>query len=293
LPGELGGAALADVLFGIEAPSGRLPVSIPRNAGQIPVHHDRRAGGGRSFLYGDYVDSPASPLFPFGFGLSYTTFRYSDPQTTASGDGYDVGFDVTNTGRTAGATVPQVYLGPAPSVPAGVQQPERALAGFDRIELDPGQTKHETIHVGPGADRDGQGNPRAFQYWSTPKQAWVTAPGARSVWVGDADDPAHLTQAIAGLISIPISSTHNCVSRRRFRITLRAPRGEHLVSARVYVNAKRVHVSRGKRLHALVDLRGLPRNSVTIRVVARTRKGRRVVEKRTYRTCTPRRTGRS
>src|SRR4051794_21380221 len=321
-PGSEGGTATARLLLGDANPGGHLTSTWPKKetdtifgydetkslypGDSTGTHPERQSGTPTSagpivqWTEGDFVGyrffdkQGLAPLFGFGFGLSYTTFRYSNPETEASGDGYDVSFDVSNTGGVAGATVAQVYLGPAPSVPAGVQQPERALAGFDRVVLEPGQTKHETIHVGPGADRDGQGNPRAFQYWSTPKQAWVTAPGARSVWVGDADDPAHLTQALTGLISIPssVSSKHNCVSRRRFHITLRAPRGERLTSARVTVNGKRVRVARGKRLRALVDLRGLPRRSVTIRVVARTRKGRRVVEKRTYRTCTPRRPGR-
>ena len=109
----------------------------------------------------------------------------------------------------------------------------------------------------------------------------MTAPGPRSVWVGTADSPA-VKQATTGLIS---SSSRSCASRRHFRIRLRAPRGERLVSARVYVNGHRVRVLRGRRLRAVVDLRGLPKGRATVRVVARTRKGRRVTETRRYRTC--------
>src|SRR2546425_284181 len=76
LPGEEGGNAIADVLFGAVNPSGRLPVSLPRSVGQVPVYYRYRAGGGRSTFHGDYTDSPATPLFPFGHGLSYTTFAY-------------------------------------------------------------------------------------------------------------------------------------------------------------------------------------------------------------------------
>ena len=77
-PGEQGGAGLADVLCGDVDATGRLPITMPRNAGQIPIHHDHRAGGGRSQMLGDYVDAPSSPLYPFGHGLSYTTFAYAD-----------------------------------------------------------------------------------------------------------------------------------------------------------------------------------------------------------------------
>src|SRR4029078_12788687 len=75
-PGEEGGAAIADVLFGAASPSGRLPISLPRSAGHLPTHHDHRAGGGRSAVFGDYVDAPAWPLYFFGAGLTYTTFEY-------------------------------------------------------------------------------------------------------------------------------------------------------------------------------------------------------------------------
>ena len=117
---------------------------------------------------------------------------------TPSGAGLNVGFDVTNAGRVAGTAVPQVYIGPVSSVPVGVQQAVRSLAGFDRVTLAPGQTKHLTIHIGPGADVDGWGNRRAFEYWDTTKQAWVTAAGQRTVWVGSADAAADLTLATLG-----------------------------------------------------------------------------------------------
>lgn len=110
-------------------------------------------------------------------------------------EGVDVSFDVTNTGRRTGAVVPQVYVGPASSVPAGVQQPDRELAGFARLVLRPRRTRHVVIHLGPGADRDGFGDRRAFQFWDSARQAFVTAPGPRQVWVGDADDAARLHRA--------------------------------------------------------------------------------------------------
>src|SRR4051812_10395001 len=112
LAGEEGGNAIADVLVGRSNPSGRLPVSMPRSAGQVPVHHGHRAGGGRSQFHGDYTDSPTTPLFPFGHGLSYTTFEYGalalDSATTA--DAVTVTIDVTNTGERDGDEVVQLYV---------------------------------------------------------------------------------------------------------------------------------------------------------------------------------------
>jgi len=306
-PGSEGGTATARLLLGAANPSGHLTSTWPAHdtdtifgydektplyPGDKPGTHPERLAGAPpvDFSEGIFVGyrffdkEGLAPLFPFGFGLSYTTFQVSRPTTATGGEGYDVSFTVKNTGRVAGAVVPQVYLGPAPSVPAGVQQADRSLAGFDRIELGPGQARRETIHVGPGGDIDGHGNRRAFQYWSTDRQAWVTADGPRSVWVGTADAPGSLQQAAVGVIT----SRARCASRRHFRIRLRAPRGDRLRSARVYVNGRRVRVLRGRRLRAVIDLRGLPAGRVRVRVVARTRHGRRVSETRRYRTCAKR-----
>jgi beta-glucosidase len=174
LPGELGGAALADVLFGIEAPSGRLPVSIPRNAGQIPVHHDRRAGGGRSFLYGDYVDSPASPLFPFGFGLSYTTFEYrslrvDEPARTDAP--FVVTVDVENVGSTAADEIVQLFVR---DEVARVARPDRELAGFVRLPLASGERKTLRFDV----------DPSVLAYYDEQMQL-VIEPGRISAFVGE------------------------------------------------------------------------------------------------------------
>jgi beta-glucosidase len=113
-------------------------------------------------------------------------------QVRRAGTGLNVSFSIKNTGHRVGDDVAQVYLGPPPSVPAGVQQAVRSLAGFARVVLKPGQTRRLTIHVGPGSDRNGYGDRRALQYWSTASQSWVTAGGARRVWVGDADTSSRL-----------------------------------------------------------------------------------------------------
>ncbi|HSO97851.1 MAG TPA: fibronectin type III-like domain-contianing protein, partial [Solirubrobacteraceae bacterium] len=122
----------------------------------------------------------------------YTSFRFSGLTVQPSGGGFNVSFAVRNVGNLAGGEIAQVYLAPAPSVPIGVQQAIRSLAGFDRVVLGPHQTKLVTIHIGPGTQADGHGDPRAFQYWSTLRQQWLTSPGRRRVWVGSADSPPAL-----------------------------------------------------------------------------------------------------
>lgn len=148
VPGIEGGSALADVLLGAIAPSGRLPVSLPRHVGQLPVHYNHRAGGGRSQFWGDYTDSPAAPLHPFGFGLTTTTFAYQDlhvdeGSTTAP---TTVRVRVTNTGDRAGTEVVQCYV--ADEV-ASVARPERELVGFTRVELEPSASATVTFTVHP------------------------------------------------------------------------------------------------------------------------------------------------
>jgi beta-glucosidase len=119
-----------------------------------------------------YDKHAIQPLFPFGHGLSYSRFRYTDLEIRRDRGGLDVTFVVQNTGRRRAAEVPQVYLGPPrnPRVPMAV----RALVGFTRIELAPGQAERVTVHV----DR------RALSYWSVERNGWVVASGTRPVFVG-------------------------------------------------------------------------------------------------------------
>jgi len=148
LPGEEGGSGIADVLFGAVCPSGRLPVSMPRSVGQVPVHYRHRAGGGRAAFHGDYADSPTTPLFPFGHGLSYTSFEYADLQTSASTTTapLEVRCTVTNTGRRQGEEVVQLYLR---DDVASVARPERMLTGFARVALAPGERRTVRFRVHP------------------------------------------------------------------------------------------------------------------------------------------------
>lgn len=130
-PGEQGGHAIADVLFGDVNPAGRLPVSVPRHVGQLPVYYNQPRPASH-----DYVEMSASPLYPFGYGLSYTSFEYSNLTVQTSSDGHvNLEFDLTNTGSRAGEEVVQIYVRSKWST---VVQPERQLRLFERIALDPG-----------------------------------------------------------------------------------------------------------------------------------------------------------
>jgi beta-glucosidase len=149
IPGEEGGAALAEILFGVASPSGRLPISLPRSAGQVPVHHDHKSGGGRSQMLGDYTDMPTSPLFPFGHGLTYTRFEYADLDVTeapAVEESLEVSLSLANVGDRAGEEIAQLYLC---DVVASVTRPVKQLVGFVRVALEPGQRRRVSFEVDP------------------------------------------------------------------------------------------------------------------------------------------------
>lgn len=146
--GEEGGSALADVLFGVVSPSGRLPVSLPRRVGQVPRYLGHRAGGSTAMFYGEYVDSPTSPLFPFGHGLGYTSFGYGPIRVEASDTltPVSVGVDLSNTGERTGDEVVQLYV---TDLVASVARPERQLVGFTRVRLAPGESCRVEFSVHP------------------------------------------------------------------------------------------------------------------------------------------------
>ncbi len=148
LPGIESGTALARILLGETAPSGRLPISLPHSVGQVPVHHAPRAGGGRSQFWGDYTDTPCAPLHPFGFGLSTTTFEYSGLHLTAGSttETTMLAVTVTNTGERTGTEVVQLY---ARDEVASVARPERQLVGFTRVPLQAGQSRTVTFALHP------------------------------------------------------------------------------------------------------------------------------------------------
>ena len=143
VPGDAGPDAIADVLTGAVNPGGKLPISIPRNVGQVPVTYRHHPTGGHSQPKGDYVDGSVAPLWPFGFGLSYTTFEVSDlrldrTEVPADGGEVTVTVDVANTGTRRGDEVVQLYVR---DEAATVARPVLELRGFRRVGLEPGERR--------------------------------------------------------------------------------------------------------------------------------------------------------
>jgi beta-glucosidase len=212
-PGQEGGTAVAQLLFGQHDPEGKLPVTFDRSWESNPsakwyhgdpndnttLHTMGENGQPKDYTiehvkYGDklmvgyryWTTSGRQPLFPFGFGLSYTTFRFSKlevPEHAASGSTVQVGFDVANTGNVAGAEVAQLYVSD-PS--AQVDRPERELKGFEKVRLAPGETRHVTLSL----------DSRAFSYWDESAHKWIIDPGKFVIRVGDSSEHTPLDAAI-------------------------------------------------------------------------------------------------
>jgi beta-glucosidase len=140
VPGEEGGAAVAAALFGDVNPGGKLPISFPRSVGQVPVYYNHKASAGRSNWYGPYVNEATSPLYPFGHGLSYTSFEYSElsisQELAQPGTQVEISLKLRNIGERSGEETVQLYIR---DVFASSPQPVRSLKGFVRVALNPGQ----------------------------------------------------------------------------------------------------------------------------------------------------------
>ena len=164
-PGSQGGRAVADILFGDVNPSGKLPISYPRSVGQLPVYYNATE------VRRDYTDAPASPLYPFGYGLSYTTFEYSNLQSVWKNDTtLEVSFLLTNTGQYDGAEAAQLYMR---HNKASVKTPERQLKAFEKVFLKKGETKTVTMTL----------SKLDFAILNEDLQ-WVVEPGTVTLMVG-------------------------------------------------------------------------------------------------------------
>jgi len=190
-PGEVAGTSLVAVLSGEIDPGGKLPVTFPASATPRPADSPDTFGGvGGKTSYAEGIDvgyrwyqaKGTTPAFAFGFGLSYTSFGFSALRATGdSGAGVSVRATVTNTGRVAGSDVVQCYLG----APASTGEPPRQLRGYQRVTLQPGQSTTVLLHLAPGD----------LAQWSDPQRAWVVAPGAYRLWIGDGSEPSELPLA--------------------------------------------------------------------------------------------------
>ena len=188
-PGQEGGTALAEILTGDTNPSGHLPATFERRWEDNPAHDSYYPADGTNKVpykegvfvgYRGYEHNKTKPLFPFGYGLSYTTFKYSN----LLADEHSISFEVTNTGFRAGDAVPQVYIAPEQS---SVPRPAKELKGFARVTLQPGETKSVSILL----------NGRSFAFWGG--GAWKVEHGDYDVLVGSSSDQIELQ----GKITVP------------------------------------------------------------------------------------------
>lgn len=197
-PGQEGGTAVADILTGRTDPSGRLPISIERRAEENPTYENYRENvfrfqqsplsrvcynEGIFVGYRGYDRSGTEPMYPFGYGLSYTTFAYGDLRIEPAGEGWKVSFTVTNTGKRTGTETAQIYVGDRE---ASVSRPEKELKGYERVTLAPGQTKRVEILLG----RD------AFAYYDILRHDFTVEPGEFLVSVGSSSRDLKLSQTL-------------------------------------------------------------------------------------------------
>jgi beta-glucosidase len=197
-PGQAGGTALAQLLFGEVSPSGKLPMTFDRRWEENPAHDTYYPKSGDKEVaytegvfvgYRGYDKSGVKPLFPFGYGLSYTTFAYKNltvSPSTSTGQPVELHFDVTNTGSRTGAEVAQVYVGDRHS---SVPRPKKELKGFAKLKLAPGETQQVTVTL----DR------RAFAYYDVKKHDWTVEPGDFDLYVGRSSAQIELT----GKVTVP------------------------------------------------------------------------------------------
>jgi len=180
--GEEGGNAATQLLFGERNPSGHLPISWEKNLTDNPSYNTYYPEGGTNKVvyregvfmgYRGYEQAHVEPLYPFGFGLSYTTFAFTSLKSTPVGNGhFTVTFDVANTGQRAGATVAQLYVGEeSPTVP----RPAKELKQFERVMLQPGETKHVTVEL----------DPRSFSFYDVATASWHANAGIYNLMLGD------------------------------------------------------------------------------------------------------------
>jgi beta-glucosidase len=205
-PGQRGGEAIANILFGAVNPSGKLPITFPADVNQLPrpsiaTPPDNTTPfpvdyfEGFNVGYKWYDSQGLTPLFPFGFGLSYTTFSFSNAtltnNLTSTNPNFQVTFKLTNTGSLAGREVAQVYLG----LPADIGEPPKRLVGWQKVLVQPGVTQQVTIEVDAGDSS------HPLSYWDVASSSWLIAPGEYTVYLGNSSSSNALTTV--GTFTVP------------------------------------------------------------------------------------------
>jgi beta-glucosidase len=200
-PGQRGGEAIARILFAVVNPSGKLPITFPKSEAQLPRpqpvvpppgggYFDVDYWEGLEVAYKWYEAEGIQPLFPFGYGLSYTTFSFSNlqinPSLTNGSDKIQVSFDVRNTGSRAGSEVGEVYFG----FPPNAGEPPKRLVGWAKTELAPHQTHRMTVMIDPNSPA------HPLSFWNTAKNGWEIASGEYRVYVGSSSRDVALTGAL-------------------------------------------------------------------------------------------------
>jgi beta-glucosidase len=204
-PGQNGGPAIANLLFGAVNPSGKLPLTFPASDTQLPRPVTPQPPDSTTIFPVNYQEgfnvgykwfdaNGLIPLFPFGFGLSYTTFSIANPLVVSnlsmsSKPNFQVTFTLANTGTVAGAEVAQLYLG----MPATLNEPPKRLVGWQKVRLDPGASQSVTIEI----DQNDSSHP--MSYWDTPTGSWKVASGTYTVYLGNSS--ANLETV--GTITVP------------------------------------------------------------------------------------------
>lgn len=278
--GGQAGPALARVLYGDVDPGGRLPITFPASEKQLPTAPSRDRYPGTATFDTRYLEGVLmgyrwydakrlEPAYPFGFGLSYTTMRFSGLTVRRRGRGAVVSATVKNTGARRGWVVPQLYVGlPEPS--RDVVQPPSQLKAFTKFVLAPGATRRFTLTL----------DERALSYWDEGVGGWRVAPGCVAIRLGSSSRDLPLQGVLAtGGASCPQPPGAVCRSRRTVRFTL--PRGARGVRLTVD-GSRRAVVRTGGRV--VVKLNGLPKRAVKVRITARVN-GRAYVRTSTLHPC--------
>src|SRR3954449_2100969 len=291
-PGQEEGNAIAALLFGDVNPSGKLPQTFPKSQADLPVKTQTQYPGvndsqgiphakyteGLKIGYRWYDSQGIEPLFPFGYGLSYTTFSLGGLHVKAAGGkttGATATFTVKNTGTRAGAEVAQLYVG----MPNQTGEPPKQLKGYSKVVLSPGQSKDVTLSLGR----------RAFSYWGT--GGWTVAKGCYRIMLGRSsrDIAAQKTVSVggascAGAVAHIRRPASKCVDTRRFSFKLHHPVGARVVKVVIYVNGKRKLPKRGRDI-TRVSIKRLPKKHFVVKIVQTQNTGARIISTRVYNGC--------